>query len=97
MKIYKTIEVPATKRQVCIKRKCDLCGLESTKEDWSEGSYEINDTEIKISIVQKNGVCYPEGSFGTECEIDLCPGCFEDKLIPWLKSEGAKIEEVEWS
>jgi uncharacterized protein (DUF2225 family) len=96
MKVYKTVKVPATTRQVCINRKCDLCGLESTRESWHEGSYEINETEIKITIVQKNGSSFPEGGSGTEYEIDLCPDCFKGRFVPWLKSEGANINEVEW-
>jgi len=45
---------------------------------------------------QKEGSNYPEGGTGTEYEIDLCPKCFKERLVPWLKSEGAAIEEKEW-
>lgn len=96
MKIFKTVDVPATTRRVCVKRKCDLCGVESTHEDWNKGLYEINETEIKITITQRDGIAYPEGGSGTEYEIDLCPACFKGRLVPWLKSEGANIEETEW-
>jgi hypothetical protein len=96
MKVFKTVDVPATTSQVCIKRQCDLCGVESTHEDWNKGLYEINETEIKITIKQTDGRSYPEGGSGTGYEIDLCPACFKGRLVPWLKSEGATIEETEW-
>jgi hypothetical protein len=70
--------------------------LESTHEDWNKGLYEINETEIKITITQRDGSAYPEGGSGTEYEIDLCKDCFKGKLVPWLKAEGATIEETEW-
>lgn len=96
MKVYKTVDVPATTREVLVKRRCDLCGKESKSSDWDAGSYEVNETEIKITMKQKEGSNYPEGGSGTEYEIDLCPDCFTERLVPWLKSEGATIEESEW-
>jgi hypothetical protein len=96
MKIFKEKIAPAKKYQELVKRRCDLCGLESTSSDWDAGLYEMNETEISIKIKQKEGENYPEGGYGTEYEIDLCPGCFKNRLIPWLKSEGAAVEEKEW-
>jgi len=79
-------------------RKCDLCGLESKGEEWEAKSiYEVAETEIAIEIRQKEGANYPEGGHGTKYEIDLCPNCFKDRLIPWLKLEGANIEEENWN
>ena len=96
MKIYEKRPVPATTRTVLIKRKCDLCGTESKDSDWEAGIYKVNETEIKIIIKQKDGSNYPEGGSGTEYEIDICPACFKDRLVPWLESQGADIEEQEW-
>lgn len=96
MKVYKTVDVPATTREVLVKRMCDLCGMESKSCDWDAGLYEVNETEIKITMKQKEGSSYPEGGSGTKYEIDLCPECFTQRMIPWLKSEGANIEECEW-
>jgi hypothetical protein len=96
MKVYGTKVVPATIRKVLIKRKCDLCGMESKSSEWDAGLYNVNETEIKITIKQKEGTSYPEGGSGTEYEIDLCPSCFTNRLIPWLRSQGAAIEEREW-
>ena len=96
MKKYKTVHVPATTRQVLENRKCDLCGKESTRADWDADIYEVNETEVKVIIRHKSGENYPEGGSGEEYEIDICPDCFVGKLVPWLKSEGAKIESSEW-
>ena len=81
-----------------VERKCDLCGFRAdAKNGWDEtGYYRINDTTISICIHQKEGDSYPESGSGTEFGIDLCPGCFKNKLVPWLRSQGADIEEQDW-
>ena len=81
---------------VLVERKCDLCGTTAKTEDWGAGSYRVDNTEIKVTVRQKEGSSYPEGAWGTKYEIDLCPDCFKDKLVPWLRSQGANIQEEEW-
>ena len=95
MKIYETKPVPATTREILVKRKCDLCGVESKKSDWGAGVYEINETEIKITIKRQAGSNFPECGRVEEYETDLCPDCFKSRLVPWLRSQGANIEEQE--
>ena len=61
---------------------CDLCGLEAIEVDydgpsWTNECYEIDTTEIKISIKQKEGMDYGEGPYGYKTTIDLCPKCFK--------------------
>ncbi len=101
MKFYETKikpPQPETTYKKFLCRKCDLCGFETKHGDgeWSGGWYDINDTDIRVEIKQKEGTNYPEGGSGTNYEIDLCPNCFKEKLVPWLKSQGANIEEQEW-
>jgi hypothetical protein len=97
MKIYTTRTRPASQYQECTGRKCDLCGAEAQSGDeWSSRYYEVNETEVSISVKSRKGENYPEGGSGTEYEIDLCPRCFTGRLVPWLKSQGAAIEEKEW-
>jgi hypothetical protein len=95
MREYVTKTQPVTSRYL-VKRSCDLCGRAAKNEDWGAGSYEVNETEIEISIKQREGSSYPESGSGTEYEIDLCPDCFKGRLVPWLREQGAKIEEKEW-
>ena len=87
---------PAREYQHFVARICDLCGTVTKREDWNAGIYEIDETEIRVEVRQKEGSNYPEGGMGTEYDIDLCPNCFKDKLVPWLISQGANIEKKEW-
>ena len=97
MKIYEKKIIPAYEEEEVKSRKCDLCGIESTGEEWEAQSiYEIKETEILVTVRQKEGSTYPDGGWGEKYEIDLCPDCFKDKLIPWLKSQGAQIQREEW-
>ena len=50
----------------------------------------------EVIIQHKQRENYPEGGFGTEINIDMCPDCFTNKLLPWLKSQGCKVEYTEW-
>jgi len=100
MKVYETKIVPPkpqTTEKVLARTKCDLCGKESKGWNaWSGSTFEVDETEITINIKQKEGMSFPEGGSGTEMEIDICPDCFKNKLVPWLISQGANIEENEW-
>lgn len=97
MKIYETKTVPAREVTNCVGRTCDLCGHSSKSDGWNCGIYEVNETTVSVSVHQKEGSSYPEGGSGTEYDIDLCPVCFKNELVPWLKSRGAKnIQEKEW-
>lgn len=96
MKLFENKEIPARTERRVVRRQCDLCGCKSTGDDWDAGIWEVNDTEIKVTITQKDGTNYPEGGSGNEYEIDLCPSCFKDRLVPWLIQQGASIKRREW-
>jgi len=95
MKIYKDKEVPAHTEKIIVKRICDLCGKEG-KHSWDGGIFEESNTAIKASIRHKEGRNYPDSGFGDEIDIDLCPNCFRNKLVPWLQEQGANIKYEEW-
>ena len=96
MKIYKERIIPEHRDLIVEKRTCDLCGKDGANA-WNAGSYDIGETEITVKIHQKEGEDYGEyGGSGTEYDIDLCPECFKNELVPWLKSQGADIQEKEW-
>ncbi len=96
-KVYEDKVIPARTEKRVRTRKCDLCGVEAQSESWeAESCYNINETEIRIEIRQKEGSNYPDSGMGTTYEIDLCPVCFKEKLVPWLRSQGADIKEEEW-
>lgn len=98
MKIYETRTPEPKPYRALVKRTCDLCRKESRggETEWDCATYEINETEITIKIAQKDGASYPEGGSGTKYDIDICPDCFNNKLIPWLISQGANIKQEDW-
>jgi len=91
MRIEKKVTYEAT-RTVCEKLVCDLCGRETTQSDWHTDLYDTKETKISY----RDGKCYPGEGFGTEYSVDLCPECFQEKLIPWIKSHGGQVREEEW-
>lgn len=101
MKTYETKTVPAVPAkevQVCTGRTCDLCGKKAwSGDDWKPGCYDVLETDVTVTVKKREGVNYPEHHDVEEWDIDLCPDCFETKLVPWLQSQGAKIEKKEES
>jgi len=94
MKVIKEI---TTTSKIVNYIQCDICGKKADRCNcWSTGAFDVNETEFKISIRQKDGVCFPEGGGGTEYEVDICPNCFKERLIPWLDSQGCKAKRKEW-
>jgi hypothetical protein len=91
MKKYEKRIVPARHEDVLVETKCDICG-NTFKYSWGAGSYEVLDTEVRL----KTGNSYPEGGSGEETTIDICPDCFKNKLIPWVKSQGGEPTTKEW-
>ena len=83
-------------RKVCMGRKCDLCGAEGYYGEWKTEDWGVQETEIRVEIRHKSGEQYPEAGWGTLFDIDLCPKCFRERLVPWLRSQGADVKEEEW-
>lgn len=94
MKVYGTKVIPpvAEKRVTeCTHAVCDMCGVAKTSEaptsysgecNWAKKAYEVMNT----TVVMVQGDCYPEG--GNECMIQaqVCPECFDTKLLPFIRS-----------
>ncbi len=95
MREYKEVERTRTERDL-VKTVCDLCGRAAVRGNWSSSNWAVNEVEVEVHVHQKDGFSYPEGGNGNEYTVDLCPSCFRDELIPWLKSKGAKIEQADW-
>lgn len=87
MKNYKKIKVT---EQVVESITCDLCHKSYKPESAN------SETEIHISITESE--FHYDYGYGRKTEIDLCPDCFKNKLIPFLKQNGAecKEEEFDW-
>jgi hypothetical protein len=82
MKIYKTVNVPASTYKSIDKTICDVCG-----KDVDSGLDFYQKSEVDISY--ECGEIYPEGGNTKVTSFDLCGECFEKKLVPFLKLLGA--------
>ena len=87
MKHMKTVEVPATTRERVDFVTCDLCGAKI-----EDRPFEVNEVEVR----HKTGSNYPEGGSGDEVSVDMCGKCFDQKLVPWLRSQGVEPSTREW-
>jgi hypothetical protein len=90
MKITKNVIVPEKTISDTIGVKCDICGIEkhSVHCDWGDGHYDVD----KIEISRVVGTRYP-GDYDVErLGFDICPDCWDAKLIPWMASQGAEPE-----
>lgn len=87
MRRYERQEV---KRQedVLIEIRCDLCGCHGRGANrWRTD----DSSEVKYTTVQmEDGYRYPEGGCVEITDFDICTDCFRDKLIPWMKEQGAE-------
>ncbi len=85
MKIYNERQVPAKTEKVLSHVTCDYCGKQG-KYGWEHSTYNHNETEIRVTIKHTAGNHYPESSTGQSFTTDMCPECFNRKLIPFLLS-----------
>lgn len=68
---------------------CDICKSTFNYDYIKDFSY----LQTNISLI--SGKVYPECDTRVKKFVDICQECFEDKLIPWLESQGATIQEQE--
>ena len=88
MKHYKNKLIPEHEEKRLDKTTCDICG----KNIKSKG-FDVDDVCIERTI----GSNYPESGLGKEFRLDICGACFDEKLIPFLESEGVNIKYEDWS
>ncbi len=98
MRAYKSIIIPSREKNVLDLVKCDLCGREAQTNWCSQTSsyYEIDETEVSVTVHHIKGVSREDDDEGTEYNADICPECFKTKLVPWLKSQGSQVDYKEW-
>lgn len=90
MKEKRMIEYKREREEI-IRVTCDICNKEAPCPDdnecrWSGKGYEVD----KIIVKRECGESYPEGGHLEIEEFDICPECFETKLLPFMISQGAK-------
>ena len=88
MKIYKE-KVETSKRLAFHERVCDICGIHSSESsNWSKEDYGHDE----IIVSRRMGHHYPGEGYDDVLDLDICPKCFEEKIEPFLKGLGVKIE-----
>ena len=92
MRKYET-KIETTSREVLIELTCDLCKGVGKYGGWESSTYEINEVEVEVTVRQQDGTSCPEGGWGTELKVDICPKCFDTRIMPLFKKE-FKIEEL---
>ena len=100
----KSKEIPST-RSVLDFMRCDICGAQTTDETaWPEHSKEFLDednyfrtsiNEVSTLTWKEGGYYHYDGGYFTHINVDICPKCFLTKLVPWLESQGVKINKTE--
>lgn len=72
---------------------CDICGDQTEGHNWAKGGFDRQFISVKNSV----GTDFYGDRSGTTYNYDICPGCFIDKLEPFLQSLGAKPSEIDWN
>lgn len=95
MRKYEIVK-ETTEQEILLETTCDLCGALAKRGNWHSTSFEVNEVEVEVTVRQQDGSIYSGSGWGTELVADICPKCFKDVLIPFLREKGAKIEERNW-
>jgi len=98
-------EVAPREYKATVEIACDLCGAKRSqmmesgggmvaRDDWGKERFDVNE----ITIEHKTGMSYPEGGDSITTAFDVCPACWDTKLLPWMKSQGAEphVTSSDW-
>ena len=91
MIVYKNVTLPPTIAKKFEAVVCDICKKRSETSNWDAGSYNVLDTKVEI----REGCAFPEHTDVETKRFDICPDCFLEKLVPFLKSLGAEPTVVD--
>ena len=97
MEVSKIVRVPEVSRPKVVGFVCDLCKAQSLNGNgagWAKNVFDAAATTVSMTT----GAHYPGGGSGEIQSVDLCPQCFEDKLLPWLQGQGAVVttKDMDW-
>lgn len=81
MRHTRTEETPASRRTVLDRVTYDICGAEIPEQ--------LTSAETVVVKCRTETSYYGSGD-GSEIGVDLCPQCFREKLLPWLREQGAR-------
>ena len=68
-------------------RSCDVCGKTTKSSDWTPhnaepSAYNYGETEVRYTF----GKSYPDDCYGDFYDIDVCPECFMNTVLPALEA-----------
>jgi len=86
----KVLTIPERIVMIHEKTTCDICGKEALNGYWESFFYEVNKTEVEVTVKQKDGTEYQEEGSGTNFRADICPTCFKEKVITVLFQSDAR-------
>lgn len=90
--ITEKLEVPARTVTRVKALKCELCGKQTPNGengDKSKGAADVDE----VTIERRKGWSVDGSADFQHTIVDLCPDCFTNKLLPWLRSMGAEVRE----
>lgn len=96
-----TPPVPQKVENVFVEAVCDICGKVSKIDDYDgiDWSDDIDGYLKKfVTIKKETKHSYPEGGDCEEEYFEICDECFDNKVVPFLESLGAKkyLKEYDW-
>lgn len=104
MKTYEERTIPPTPARaemVVANCVCDLCGKKGDGA-WDSGGRWYRSavangsavmTTIRSTIEMAEGKVHAGDATKSTQSFDVCPGCWETKVVPWFASHGAKPNE----
>lgn len=97
MRKYEKRIIPSEEKDVLVETSCDLCGKIAKNGGWESSTYEVNEVDVSVSVHHNEGTVYPDGDgWGTKINVDMCPDCFRNVLVPFLNEKGANVQIKEW-
>ena len=100
--IYKKIHVePELKREIISHITCDICGSKGSGMDDGVSDFaQYHDEKVEVGCFITTGGydCDGMGGEKTIKYCNVCPTCFEEKVMPCLEKLGVKFSEetTEW-
>jgi hypothetical protein len=89
-------QIVQKKEKELVRFFCDICGREGDKSN-GFNPIDPDDNQSEVTIQYRKGWSCSDGGSGTEIDLDVCPQCFEEKILPFLKSISVPgIAEKEW-
>jgi len=79
---------------------CDICGASCEGTKWPHVVHGWGDApaeaQVTVSFQWKTAPDeYGGSSVGLLIDIDLCPTCFTNKLVPWVSDQNPEFKAIE--